>query len=138
MPEPGGSEVERRLPIWECAHHPRTPSDLAQDALERIVGADTPPMLLRDAARVMWGELLKNREDPITHSFEICDADGTILLTLPFMEVLEVARGATRSRIIKRTANLLRVIAILPVSGGSEPYQRLDDPILVYTPIALR
>jgi hypothetical protein len=48
MPEPGGSKVERRLPIWECAHHPRTPSDLTQDALERIVGADTPPMLLRE------------------------------------------------------------------------------------------
>jgi hypothetical protein len=32
----------------------------------------------------------------------------------------------------------VRVVAILPISGGSEPYQRLDDPILVYTPIALR
>src|SRR5215831_19058466 len=37
VPEPGGSEVERRLPIRECAHHARTPPDLAQDALERIV-----------------------------------------------------------------------------------------------------
>jgi hypothetical protein len=32
----------------------------------------------------------------------------------------------------------VRVVAILPISGGSEPYQRLDHPILVYTPIALR
>ena len=31
----------------------------------------------------------------------------------------------------------VRVVAILPISGGSEPYQRFDDPILVYTPIAL-
>jgi hypothetical protein len=31
----------------------------------------------------------------------------------------------------------VRVVAILPMSGGSEPYQRLDDPILVYTPIAI-
>ena len=31
----------------------------------------------------------------------------------------------------------VRVVAILPISVGSEPYQRLDDPILVYTPIAL-
>ena len=32
----------------------------------------------------------------------------------------------------------VRVVAILPMSGGSEPYQRLDDPILVYTPIAIQ
>jgi hypothetical protein len=32
----------------------------------------------------------------------------------------------------------VRVVAILPISGGSEPYQRLDDPILVYTPITMR
>jgi hypothetical protein len=31
----------------------------------------------------------------------------------------------------------VRVVAILPISGGTEPYQRLDHPILVYTPIAL-
>jgi hypothetical protein len=32
----------------------------------------------------------------------------------------------------------VRVVAILPNLGGSEPYQRLDNPILVYTPIALK
>ena len=32
----------------------------------------------------------------------------------------------------------VRVVAILPISGGSKPYQRLDHPILVYTPITLR
>jgi hypothetical protein len=32
---------------------------------------------------------------------------------------------------------VVRVVAILPISGGSEPYERLDDPILVYTPIAI-
>ena len=32
----------------------------------------------------------------------------------------------------------VRVVAVLPISGGSEPYQRVDDPILVYTPIAVR
>jgi hypothetical protein len=32
----------------------------------------------------------------------------------------------------------VRVVAVLPMSGGSEPYQRFDDPILVYTPIAIR
>jgi hypothetical protein len=32
----------------------------------------------------------------------------------------------------------VRVVAILPISGGSESYQRLDDQIVVYTPIAMR
>jgi hypothetical protein len=32
----------------------------------------------------------------------------------------------------------VRVVAILPISGGSEPYQRFANPILVYTPISIR
>ena len=32
----------------------------------------------------------------------------------------------------------VRVVAILPISGGSEPYQRFENPILVYTPISIR
>jgi hypothetical protein len=45
------------------------------------------------AARDMWMELLNNREDPTTRSFEISVAnDGRLLLTLPFKEVLEAAR----------------------------------------------
>jgi hypothetical protein len=41
---------------------------------------------------------------------------------------------------LERTVGVfaVRVVAILPISGGSEPYQRLDNPILVYTPIAIR
>jgi hypothetical protein len=34
------------LPIRECTHDPCATPDLAQDALERIVAADTTPMLL--------------------------------------------------------------------------------------------
>src|SRR4029077_11598541 len=48
MPEPGRGEVKRRLPVGERAHDARAPSDLAQDALERIVGANAPPVLLRE------------------------------------------------------------------------------------------
>jgi hypothetical protein len=32
----------------------------------------------------------------------------------------------------------VRVVAILPISGGLEPYQRFENPILVYTPISIR
>jgi hypothetical protein len=35
---------------------------------------------------------LKNGKTPTTHSFEIADADGKTLLTLPFKEVLEAGR----------------------------------------------
>lgn len=40
----------------------------------------------------MWGELLAERSDPMLRSFEIADAQGRVLLVLPFREVLERAR----------------------------------------------
>ena len=63
-----------------------------------------------EAAREMWSELLKHREDPTAHTFEICDADGKLLLSLPFTEVLEAARKPAdpRSHTFKNTANLLK------------------------------
>src|SRR5262249_53582738 len=44
------------------------------------------------AAQAMWSELLAERSDPPLRSFEIADASGRGLLTLPFREVLERAR----------------------------------------------
>ena len=37
MAQPGRGEVERRLPVRECANDARAPPDLAQNTLERIV-----------------------------------------------------------------------------------------------------
>jgi hypothetical protein len=34
--------------VRERAHDTRAPPDLAQDALERVVGANPPPVLLRE------------------------------------------------------------------------------------------
>src|SRR5215471_8127524 len=47
VPEPGGGQVERGLSVWECADHAGATPDLAQDAFERIIGADPAPVLLR-------------------------------------------------------------------------------------------
>ena len=44
------------------------------------------------AAQEMWAELLAERSDPLVRAFEIADADGRTLLTVPFSEVLERAR----------------------------------------------
>lgn len=44
------------------------------------------------AAQGMWSELLTERSDPLLRSFEIADASGRVLLTLPFREVLDRAR----------------------------------------------
>src|SRR5262249_29631341 len=44
--QPRGGEVERRLTVRKRAHDTGAPPDLAQDALERVVGANPPPMLL--------------------------------------------------------------------------------------------
>src|SRR5262249_50839253 len=46
--QPCGGKVERGLTVRERAHHTRAPPDLAQDALERVVGANPPPVLLRE------------------------------------------------------------------------------------------
>ncbi len=45
-----------------------------------------------EAAQAMWGELLAERSDPLARSFEIADEQGQLLLTLPFVEVLDRAR----------------------------------------------
>jgi hypothetical protein len=49
-----GGEVERRLVVRKRAHDAGAPPDLAQDALERVVGANPPPMLL-------WEGVVKER-----------------------------------------------------------------------------
>src|SRR5262249_20165902 len=43
--QPRGGEVERRLTVRKGAHDAGAPPDLAQDALERVVGANPPPIL---------------------------------------------------------------------------------------------
>ena len=63
MPEPGRGEIERRLPVGKRAHDARAPPDLAQDALERIVRADAPPVLLRES--VVGERLLARRLDEV-------------------------------------------------------------------------
>jgi hypothetical protein len=67
-----------------------------------------------EAARDMWSELLKSREDPTAHSFEICNADGELLLTLPFTEVLEpVRRSLPPSQIVLRARRRLKAMRTL-------------------------
>src|SRR5262245_15374990 len=56
--QPCGGEVERGLTVRERAHDTRAPPDLAQDALERVVGANPPPVLLREG---VVGECLLDR-----------------------------------------------------------------------------
>jgi len=45
----GGGQIQRRLPVGERANDARAPADLAQDALQRIVGSDPPPVLLGES-----------------------------------------------------------------------------------------
>jgi hypothetical protein len=43
-------------------------------------------------AQEMWTELLAEGSDPFSRAFEIADANGRILLTVPFREVLDRVR----------------------------------------------
>ena len=45
MAQPGGGQVQRRLPIRECADDTGSPPYLAQDAFQRVVGSYPPPVL---------------------------------------------------------------------------------------------
>ena len=49
MAEPGRGQVQRRLAVRKGANHARAPPDLAQDAFQRVVGSDPPPVLLRES-----------------------------------------------------------------------------------------
>ena len=46
--QPSGGKVEGGLAIGECTDHTGAAPDLSQNTLERVVGADTPPVLLRE------------------------------------------------------------------------------------------
>ena len=44
-------------------------------------------------AQEIWAELLPRRQDPRCFTCEIADASGTVLMTLPFSEVLDSCHG---------------------------------------------
>jgi hypothetical protein len=46
MPQPGGGEVEGQFPVRKRSYDAGASSDLTKNALEWIVGANAPPMLL--------------------------------------------------------------------------------------------
>jgi hypothetical protein len=47
-----------------------------------------------DGARELWGLFLRDRLDPRRHLYEITDATGEVLMTLPFAEILDSCRRA--------------------------------------------
>lgn len=46
VPQPGCGQVEGGLAVRKRAHHTGSPSDLAHDPLQRVVGADPAPVLV--------------------------------------------------------------------------------------------
>src|SRR5262245_62818672 len=95
MAQPGRGEVQGRLPVGKGADHARAPPDLAQDALERIVGADAPPMLLwegivgqrlvhapsHDPVEVVLDPLVVNRDDAVQRTRRNLGHGGSFSLT---------------------------------------------------------
>jgi hypothetical protein len=88
--------------------HLRVGKDFSPDELGiDLPDLDTAYLEAFMAAQAMWGELLAERADPFLRSFEIADASGRILLTLPFREVLERARKPARIPEEVRSAHVL-------------------------------
>jgi CheY-like chemotaxis protein len=74
------------------------------------------------AAQEMWAELISERCDPLIRSFEIADEHGRVLLTLPFREVLERARGpaGTLAKLAQTLKAELEKRKMLTVSLGEQ------------------
>src|SRR5262249_26597268 len=73
---------------WEYAiryfFHLRVGRELSVDELGvELPDLDTAYLEAFQAAQEMWGELLAEKSDPLLRSFEIADASGRLLLTLP-------------------------------------------------------
>jgi hypothetical protein len=47
-------------------------------------------------AQELWAEFLPQRRDPRDFAYEIADASGTVLMEIPFAEILDSCRGAGR------------------------------------------
>jgi hypothetical protein len=86
----------------------RVANDFSPDELGiDLPDLDTAYLEAFAAAQAMWAELLAERANPFLRSFEIADASGRILLTLPFREVLDRARKPARMPEEVRSAQAL-------------------------------
>ena len=61
------------------------------------------------AARDMWHDLLVRRCDPRVFSFEITDGDGTVLMVVPFSEVLDSCSGRAPRALHRLNASQMRL-----------------------------
>jgi hypothetical protein len=69
--------------------------DPDEDGLE-LPDLDAAYLETFEAAKEMWGEAIRKMRNPSQQRFEISDAEGTTLLVVPFMEVLESLKGVPR------------------------------------------
>jgi uncharacterized protein DUF6894 len=73
--------------------HLRVGGTLSSDELGlELPDLDTAYLEAFRGAQEMWTELLAEGSDPFSRAFEIADADGRVLLTVPFREVLDRVR----------------------------------------------
>jgi hypothetical protein len=73
------------------------------------------------AARDMWHERLVEQHDPRDCAFEITDAAGRVLMTLPFAEVLEACHRGGADRPPHKRAGLVTALE------SFERHQRLRE-----------
>ena len=79
-----------------------------------------------EAAKEMWIEAIRDMRNPMRQSFEVVDADGNILIIVPFGEVIASLKGApnkhpveTAHRAAKLTSEVRQAVATA--------YQRLSE-----------
>ena len=80
--------------------HLRTARDLSPDEIGlELPDVEAAYLEAFNTARLMWSDLLAEREDPTRNVFEIADELGHIVQTVPFAEVLDSTRGRMARRL---------------------------------------
>jgi hypothetical protein len=93
------------------------------DADDGIDLPDTDSAYLEafQAATEMWGEAIRDRRNPTSDYFRVRDSSGTVVLEVPFAEILESSKGgrlARRPETEKPTAESKEELAWRHVAKG--------------------
>lgn len=119
MTEAGGGQVQCRLPVRECADHARSPADLAQDAFQRIVRPDAPPVLLGE------GVIAQRFLDAELH--ELCGACQPLIAQLGNHLPSRVARATPPGRVLNVASTTATSIGMGEAAVlSAQPIRRRD------------
>lgn len=107
-------------------HYRQGPEHSQDEAGSDFASAEDAYLGAFEAASEMWHELIRERVDPRTCSFEIADAEGNTLFELPFAEILDVGAPA---KVPARQLSLAYVAATTSAERARHSCAALSDKL---------